>query len=81
MRPAGSRGHPLEKVSVEEEEDGQVELLAGEDPLLLEAKALDLGKVGSDDAGNDLSSGGQEVSPNAGCERDHMRKRYVRCRC
>ena len=38
----------VEDVCVYEEEDGQVDLLVGEEALLLEAEALDLGKVRRD---------------------------------
>lgn len=38
----------VDKVAVDEEEDGEVDLFAGEEALLLEAEALDLGKVGGD---------------------------------
>jgi len=38
----------VDKVAVDEEEDGEVDLFAGEEALLLEAEALDLGKVRRD---------------------------------
>jgi len=38
----------LEEVAVDEEEDREVNLLPGQDPLLLEAEALYFGKVGRD---------------------------------
>ena len=57
----------LKNVSIDEEEHGQVDLLASEDLLLLKAEALHLGKVGSNlqrcgSDGDVSDSVGEEVS-------------------
>ena len=43
-----TRAGVIEHVGVDEEEDGQIHLLAGQQALLLEAEALDLGEVRRD---------------------------------
>ena len=38
----------VEEISVNEEEDGEVDLFAGEDPLFLEAETFDFGEIWCD---------------------------------
>lgn len=52
-----SHVHVVEQVRVEVEEDGHVDRLAGVEPLLLEAEALDLAKVRGRLAGRDAVRG------------------------